>query len=197
LSKRTCGSLLGLGLIVALSLPAAPAQARTIIEDTSTHLRRPGLDFTANVGLFGAYTHLGLGAWYSYPILPDGFLPQLNDAFYIEGGAAMDWFHTRYNQGYGTSTINCTTGWWRMTPMGGGRWDFHITPEFTAFGVAKLGWGVGFAENRSSNCTAAAGVDFSAPQLDIGVGGYWQFSDAWALRFELSSWPTVGVGTKL
>ena len=40
-------------------------------------------------------------------------------------------------------------------------------------------------------------VDASAFMYNVGVGGYYRFSDSWAFRFDIGNWVAVGIGTQL
>lgn len=176
---------------------AGPAQAESFLVDSTTHTRAPTVDVFLPLDglLFGSYTHYGLGAWYGHPIAPDGFIGALNDAFYIEAGAAIE----RYSWSYGWGT-KCDVSWWRVSPMGGIRWDFHITPKFTAFLNAKLGYGIGLGENVDCGgvkVTTASSTSYSEFKYIGSVGGYYKFSDTWALRFDLGNFDAIGIGTTL
>lgn len=179
--------VLAQGLVVV-----APAHAsQSIIRENATHDRQQWNVF-AVAGFWGVYTHFGVGAWYAYPIVPEGFLPKVNDAFFIEAGGAVE----RFNYG----ATGCNDSWFRVTPLGGVRWSFYFTDEWSAFGTAKLGYGLGFGD--SSDCdvlgTNAVNVSYSQFAIDGAVGAQWQFSDAWAMRFELGYLgATVGVGSDL
>ncbi len=191
------------GGLIALSFVALPlvlpsqAHAESIIRDSSVHSDRPHhLDFVGSFGFFG-YTHLGLGGWYAFPVVPDGFIPNLNEALYVELGANIE----RYSWDWGYFGYNCSEQWWRVTPMGGVRWDWYLTDQWTVFAKGKLGYGIGFAD--SYNCNgytgpiSASGVNYSAVAGDGGVGAYWKFSEDWAMRFDIGYWWGVGAGVEL
>ncbi|MBI5509096.1 MAG: hypothetical protein HY903_10105 [Deltaproteobacteria bacterium] len=172
-------------LVVAAALAAVPqvAHAEMTIKDDSTHSRAMHADAFVVGGFFG-YFHFGLGAWFAYPIMPDGFLPTLNDAFFIEAGGAVE----RYSWDWGFFGVNCSYKWYRATPLGGVRWSFYLTPDWTVYGTAKLGYGVGFASSYS--CGGYSGTDVGAPSysniaIDGAVGAHWNFSPDWAARLEL------------
>ncbi len=183
-------------LATALCIAGPASAGDSFLVDSGTHSRASTLDFYIPVdGLFiGTYTHFGVGVWYGYPIVADGFISALNDAFYIEGGAAVE----RYSWSVGWGS-NCSESWWRVSPMAGVRWDFNITPKFTAFLNAKLGYGVGFGDNYDCGGVkyTGSGASLSEVKYITSVGGYYRFSDSWALRFDLGNFDAVGIGTHL
>jgi len=184
-------------VVAMLSLVAAvPARADTwsVLKDSSTHDSRPHtLDAELILGyLFGSYNHIGIGGWYGYPVLPDGFIPKINDAFYIEAGASIERFS------YGL--VVCNESWWRLTPAGGVRWQFNLTQDWSAFATAKVGFGVGFAD--SNNCNVGANYSLASTtqfMFDTGLGAYWNFADNWRMRVDLGYYSSfaVGVGTDI
>jgi hypothetical protein len=183
-------------LVVALlSFAAAtPAHADTwsVLKDSSTHDSRPQtLDLELIIGyLFGSYNHFGLGGWYGYPILPDGFIPKINDAFYIEAGAAVERFS------YGTSFVtSCNETWWRVSPAGGVRWQFNLTQDWSAFATAKAGFGIGFADSVDCGSVHLAGTANTSQFIfDTGLGAYWNFAENWRMRFDLGYYSSLAVG---
>lgn len=183
-----------LALAVSASL-AVPAFADSFLMDTSTHTRKSTVDVFIPIGFLGT-THYGLGGWYGYPIVPDGFLPMLNDAFYIEGGAAVEHFSDSIGW-----ISTCSVTWNRVTPMAGVRWDFNITPKFTAFATGKLGYGIGFGDKVDCGSvkwtSGSTGASYSEVATAFGVGGYYRLTDAWAFRFDVGNWFSVGAGTTL
>ena len=98
------------------ALPSTASAADMIIKDASVHERAMHADLFLVGGFFG-YTHVGLGGWFAYPIMPDGFIPSLNDAFFIEVGGAVE----RYSWDWGGWGLDCSYSWWRATPAWRGR----------------------------------------------------------------------------
>ena len=183
-------------LATALCIAGPASAGDSFLVDSGTHSRASTLDIFIPLGglVLDTYTHYGIGGWYAYPIVPNGFISALNDAFYIEGGAAIE----HYSWSYGFLT-DCSTSWWRLTPMAGARWDFNITPKFTAFATAKLGYGIGLGDAafKCGSYNVPVKVDASAFMYNVGVGGYYRFSDSWAFRFDIGNWVAVGIGTQL
>ena len=179
-------------VVAVLSLAAAaPAHADTwsVLKDSSTHDSRPQtIDAELILGyLFGTYNHIGLAGWYGYPILPDGFIPQINDAFYIEAGAGIE----RFSYGW----TGCNESWWRITPAGGVRWQFNLTQDWSAFATAKLGFGIGFADSVDCGALNIAGSASTTQFVfDTGLGAYWNFADGWRMRFDIGYYSSLAVG---
>jgi hypothetical protein len=189
-------SLVVPALVLALAAGSArPACAEewAVLKDASVHTTRPQtIDAELIFGyLFGSYHHIGVAGWYGYPIVPDGFAPKLNDALYIEAGAALE--HYGYDRGV------CSWSWWRLTPMGGARYQMYLTDTWTAFATAKLGWYLGFGDSYDcGGLPQTAGIDFSAFAVDMGFGAYLKLSDTWSARFELSYFGLgLGAGTHI
>lgn len=184
-------------VVAMLSLVAAvPARADTwsVLKDSSTHDSRPHtLDAELILGyLFGSYNHIGLGGWYGYPVMPDGFIPKINDAFYVEAGASVE----RFSWDYGIIGYNCSQSWWRITPAGGVRWQFNLTQDWSAFATAKLGFGIGFADSYDCGgiTGSSGGADLSKFVFDTGLGAYWNFADNWRMRFDFGYYSSLAVG---
>ena len=173
------------GLIASSCLFVAPQTAEAkpdwIIKDTSIHESRDNkLDIVGHAWFFGATT-IGAGVWYSIPVVPDGFLPMLNDSFAVEFGGFLTYWHDSITYGFG----DCSYTYYRISPLAGVRWDFMLTPEWTVFGLAKMGFNYGFGSNFDCGAgNTAARPDISGITADGGVGAYWNFSQDMALRLE-------------
>jgi hypothetical protein len=160
----------------AVALPG-PAGAQLTIKDSSVHTDRPvKFDITGSLGFFGDRS-VGTAAWVSIPLLPDGFIPPLNDSFGLEFGMAVNYAWANY--GFG-----CDYNYFSLVPLGGVRWDFHLTEAWTVFGKAKLGIGHDFA---SVECGGTKIDDVGGNHLasDFGVGAFWNFSPGMGMRFDL------------
>jgi hypothetical protein len=170
-------------MVAAASNLGAPgtAGAQPTIKDASDHTNdRPmKLDITGSLGFFGDFG-VGLAGWVSMPIVPNGFIPPLNDSFYLEFGIATT--YTWVNNWYG----QCDYNYFDLAPMGGVRWNFHLTEAWTVFAKAKLGVGYHF---NNVDCPGIAYRDSDLTQLylasDGGVGAYWNFSPGMGMRFDL------------
>ncbi len=94
--------------------------------DASPQERPHMLSFFLELPYYGYGFGLGLGARYTLPIVKDGFIPTLNDSVELE---------------FGLDTWFAFGGWFNFAVPIEGRWTFHITPEFSAYG--KVGVGLG------------------------------------------------------
>jgi len=172
-----------LALALSIVTLASEARAATTIKDSSTHTRPQQIDAVALLNFFGTYNHFGLGVWYGYPIVPDGFIPALNDALFIEVGAAIE----RYSWDY-SFLYSCSYSWYRLSPLGGVRYSFYLNDEWTVYATAKAGYGVGFGDKYQCGGytgSVSSGVSYSQFIVDFGAGAYWSFSDAYSMRFDL------------
>jgi hypothetical protein len=170
-------------LLAALTLSAAPALAEDwqVLKDTSVHSSRPQtLDVNLILNPFFGYSDYGVAGWYGYPIMPDGFVPAINDALYIEGGAGLAYFKTNFGLG------SCDLSWWAITPMAGARYQVYLTSDWTVFAIAKLGYRIGFGGSDTCNgVSVGSSVNYSAVAFDSGVGAYYKINDTWTLRLDM------------
>ncbi len=165
----------------ATNLAPGTAAAQMTIKDASDHTadRPMKLDITGSLGFFGDFG-VGVAGWVSMPIVPNGFIPPLNDSFYLEFGVATSYAWVDY-------AFNCDYNYFNLAPLGGVRWNFHLTDTWTVFAKAKIGVAYHFA---SADCGPAfSTVDFSGLHFatDTGVGAYWNFSPGMGMRFDLGS----------
>jgi hypothetical protein len=138
----------------------ADAAQWIIREGDGRHYTRPmNLDAVG----FVAPWSVGMGAHFAFSVVPEGFIRDLNDSFDIELSALVYYWYWRYYEYYA------------LVPLGGVRWKFHLTPEWTVFGLAKIGFGPGLNENHI------------LVGHEIGAGAYWHFSKDLAVRMEASS----------
>jgi hypothetical protein len=173
------------------------AAAEMIIKDTAHHARPPRLDFTGQIDPFGVF-QAGFAGWGYIPIVPDGFIPSLNDTFALEFGALLI-----YNSDeIGVLFVDYDHTWWNAIPMGGVRWDFHLTPLISAFAKAKAGWGIGFGESLTVDGEEVdldeTDVDpISSFAWDFGVGCYFHLSDSFAIRVETGVFSLLAAGVSI
>jgi hypothetical protein len=140
---------------------SAAAQEAGTIKDTSVHARPQMVSiFTGlHIGHFSGYGFpLVIGGRYYIPIVPDGFLPSINDEFGLEFGLDLDF---TFLSGVYSDSVLVGFG----IPADG-VWDFHFSPRFDAYG--KLGFVFGSVFNS-------------------GYGGFWwTFRSAVGLRLKLN-----------
>jgi hypothetical protein len=179
-------------LILAVSaVPLRESQAAPAwtITDKTPHTQRPTkLDFVGLLGFYGD-VRFGVGGWYSIPLVPNGFIPALNESFHLEAGAVFEY-------SYGSYFGGCDYTYAAIIPMGGVRWDFYIVKEWTVFAKAKAGVSFEFADNECSGFKNKHGGAFF--QTDLGAGAYWNFAKDMALRLEWGyPWVNVGISMNL
>ena len=166
-SSRSSGS----GDMIATS--GAPSS----ITDTSVHTRRSAfvalLEFPFSVGL-------GVALRYEIPILPDGFIPSVNDSFELEPGLNLDYQFPVGYFGYGYS------GYVAVTPHVTATWTFHFSERFAAYGLFGLGYHIGFA---GSYYGSFPGYIYSPSwfYVDAGVGIKLNLTPALAFRAEAAN----------
>jgi hypothetical protein len=135
----------------------ASAEPTWIVQNNQTHNVQT-LDLVGVLGWFG----LGAGVHYALPLVTDGFLPKVNDSFDLElSGYLLYWYY-----GYGDFA--------GIAPLAGVRWKFHLTPEWTVFGLAKAGLLIGVNHSEL----------VFVPQP--GVGAYWHFTKGMEVRMDLT-----------
>jgi hypothetical protein len=173
-----------------VSLLSEQASAEMIIKDTSSHERHSRIDFTGQLDPIFTF-EAGLGGWFYMPIVPNGFIPSLNDTFGLEFGMLLLYSSTDYYAYRHT--------WWNVVPMGGVRWDFHLTPMITTFAKVKLGWGIGFAEHAKRDGFDDISVPGSVSYFahDVGVGAYFNLSERFAFRVETGTASLIAAGVSI
>jgi opacity protein-like surface antigen len=128
--------------MTALSAPSHVAAQDDSLRDSSYHDRPQMLSFFTGFHFggwpysFGGYGVPWLiGARYYIPIVPNGFIPSLNDEFGIEFGLDMIFtFPTGYRSDFETVMVG-------FGIPADAMWDFHFSPRFDAY--AKVGFSVG------------------------------------------------------
>ncbi len=122
---------------------------------------------------------VGVMARYEIPIVPDGFIPAINDQFSLEPSLGISFTrdYGRYSylgDDYRRRAIN-------IAPAIYGTWSFHITPKFRPYVTLGLGANIGI--------DTGDGPDWSPSYFyfDIAPGLFYRFSDAAAFRAELGA----------
>ena len=153
------------------------------IKDASVHTDRPTkLDFTGSLGFFGD-VDIGAAAWFSFPLVPDGFIPPINDSFNLELGVAMDYAWVNY----GYVNYACDFNYYGFAPIGGVRWDFYMNRSWTLFAKAKVGVGYRVLKEDCGPGFNDSDYGHVYPAYDGGVGAFWNFSSDMAMRFDVGS----------
>jgi hypothetical protein len=151
------------------------AQARTYssgapnsITDTSTHSRDTDLSLMLWLPWYYGF---GVGAVvrYEIPVLPDGFIPSINDEFSLEP-----------NLGIAVSNC-CGASWVSLSPALYGDWSFNFSKEFRAYVGLGLGINIGFYSG------AVQGLNYDYFFWDLCFGIFYRFNPAIAFRAEIGS----------
>ncbi len=124
----------------------------------------------------------GVAGRYAIPIVHNGFIPRLNDSVELEFGADVyysRWLDWNY---YGF-----------VFPVEG-RWTFHLTPKFSAYGKASLGLRFSYLSYSKYHDD----LDLSAIHWGLSSGILYQFNESMAFRAELGvSGLMAGIGFSL
>jgi len=157
--------LLGASMAAGLT-NSARAEPQWIIGRPSDERRLTDLSFGAGIsgGRGFAFTP---GVMLGIPIVDGGFIRPINDSLFLEPGLFLGVRHRRDD----------TYVW--VIPEFGPRWNFHLTPNWDAFGALKLGWAIGKEGDLWVRGTA---------------GMQWWFARPWALRLETNAGHPVGPG---
>jgi len=146
--------LLGAALALIVAQPTAAQETTSVapasaeeggIKDSSPKSRPQMVSaFTGiHYGHFAGYGFpLQIGGRYYIPIVPDGFIPSLNDEFGLEFG--LDFTFTFLSNAWSYRDDSVLLGFGVPADA---MWDFHFSPRFDAY--AKLGFvfGTVFLEN--------------------------------------------------
>lgn len=160
---------IGMQLAVLLGVvfvsPRVEAQPEWIIGQPSDQIRLTDLTFGS---LFDGGYGFGLspGVQIGIPVLDGGFIPAINDSFYLEPGLLVSIRLRRDTSDYV----------WAV-PEVGPRWNFHLTTTWDVFAAVKLGWAIG------------SQGDF---WFRASAGTQWWFTPSWALRGEFGYGAVIG-----
>jgi len=152
------------------------------IKDTSPQQRPQDLSVMLHIPWWGG---VGIGAMirYEIPIVPDGFIPAINDQFSLEPSLGFGFLRSYGNHGpnheYGKA--------FNISPALYGIWSFHITSKFRPYAALGLGYSIGIELDD---------VNWSPSYFyfDIAPGLFYKFSDSTAFRAEVGAQgPKVGL----
>lgn len=156
---------LALALAAAVAAPAAPtpasAEPANIVQRDDAH--------PADLSVYGmlGWDRVGVGVQVAIPVAPKGFIPEVNDAFYVEFGAEVSSW----------SPWPGTTAWPGITPMGGVRYQFFLTDVFAPYIAVKFGFNIDVADRY----LGVAGTFFA----DVALGGQLTLAPHFGLRFDV------------
>ncbi len=125
---------------------------------------------------------IGIGAMarYEIPVVPDGFIPQINDHFSIEPSLAFSYtrdygyyYRALGSEGLRRKALN-------IAPAVYATWSFHITQKFRPYAAIGLGYSIG---------VDVGDVHWSPSYFyfDSAVGLFYDFSSAVAFRGEIGA----------
>jgi hypothetical protein len=163
---------------VSLSLVAGSASAQESsavrqpggLLDRSPQERSPMLSFFGILPWWYGFGG-GVGARYTLPIVPNGFITEVNDSVELEFGGDI-WFAS-----YGV--LGSDFGYTGLAIPAEGRWTFHITPKFSAYAKVGLGLVVRFWNDDVGDDFDGAGLYF-----DSAAGVLYKLNDSLSLRAE-------------
>ena len=157
----------------------ANAAVAWTINDATKQDRPTSVDFLGSAWFLGSTSFFGGAGWFCYPIVPEGFLPSVNDTFNLEVGAWVFY--------YSVNVRPANYSYLGIIPAGGVRWDFNLTKDWTVFAAAKLGVRIGTGDAPKTM------------RLDGGgsIGAYWNFSRDMFLRMETGNQGLVAVGISI
>jgi hypothetical protein len=121
--------------------------------------------------LAGGFNDIGVDVFWVYPVMHDGFLPQINNALKIESGILLG----GYQPGRDTK--------WIMSFAGGARWDVYFTSLWNMYFGLKL------LLNVSLNNT-----DFPWVLPQVSLGAEYVMTHLLKLRMELNYPQGLGLG---
>jgi hypothetical protein len=185
--RRASGSFAcGVALVLAIGVAAAPssaaAQERGSLRDSSPKDRPMLLSFFTGIpyGYYAAYGFpFSIGGRFLLPIVPNGFLPSVNDEFALEFG--MDFNFTFLDSDVYRDSLAVSIG----VPAEA-LWDFHFSQMFDAY--AKLGFVIGGDFSRHTH------DGFWASPISV-VGMRLWFANAICFRAEVGyPWIKAGLG---
>lgn len=142
------------------------------ISDASPHLRPSEISVMAYL----PYTYgLGIGVTgrFSYPILPNGFLPEINDSFDLEGGVSF-----AYGSYY---AFVGSASWTDLIPHVMGTWRFFLLPHLDLY----LGLAFGADIFLFSGLLGTVGYAPVGFFWNVAGGLHYRFSNAIELRAEV------------
>jgi hypothetical protein len=106
---------------------------------------------------------VGISGRYFHPLLPDGFLDELNDSF--EVGSGLDFFPLVFSA-FGGMELDVPVE---------ARWTFHLMPKLAVYGKISLGLTIKFGGTSAMDFWNAA-----------GPGVIYQLSDKMTVQAELT-----------
>jgi hypothetical protein len=191
--NRFIGAVLCSWLFIASAASAQDGGGS--IKDRSAHTRP--MSISAMLYLSPWYNGLATGVVgrFEIPIVPDGFIPAINDQFSLEPSLGLG--YRSWDRGWNYNGRNDDLTFFDITPALYATWSFHINPKFRPYAAIGLGYTIGIWMN-DDDYDDDVDVDASDFYVDTTVGLFWNFSEYVWLRAELG-WggPKVGLAFAL
>ena len=147
------------------------------ITDTRVHVREPDLSVLLWLPYYYGYG-FGVQVRFEIPVLPDGFIPSVNDEFTLEPSFGI----AGTNYGYGGTHYGIVN----LTPALYALWRFHFSRDFDAYG--GLGLGINFGVLNESY----GGFSPTYFYWDPCVGVSYRFAPTIAVRGQLGAQGLLG-----
>jgi hypothetical protein len=171
-------STLAAGLLLCATTMATVAAATehgapNSITDASVHTRQTDLSLLLWLPYYYGYG-IGVEGRFEFPVVPDGFIPSINDEFSLEPSLGIA--STRYSvSGGAVSIVN-------FAPALYGNWSFNFSTPFRAY--VALGLGYNFASYPPGNYPGYGPAYF---YWDLGLGIFYKFNRDVGFRAEIGS----------
>ena len=170
--------LLADGAFAQEAVYAAPAgeplreRSGSTLRDSSEHAR----PMTASGLLYVPWFRgigIGLKLGFEIPIVPQGFIPKLNDSISLEPA-----FSIAYTNYYAYSDVHTTN----YVAALGGLWSFWLKQNLRVYGAVNVGANIYSYHWKGQALHGDNNVD---PYVELAGGVFWQFAERVALRGEL------------
>lgn len=188
--KRLIVAIFVSSLFIAQGASAQDSAREGAIRDTSQHQRPMDLSLMAYVPWWWG-VGIGVNARFEIPVVPDGFIPSINDQFSIEPSLSFG-----YRRPYGTFIYDNEPHYVDIAPAVYATWSFHITPKFRPYAAIGLGYNIGIWTNKPDDLPGYSwrSVDKNYFYFDTAVGLFYNFNKSVAFRGELGAQgPKAGV----
>jgi hypothetical protein len=174
---RLLAALALVGLVAVAASPASARRTEWIYDKEYDQDRSMQIDVVGFLWPFGSKNHFGAAGWFGLPLLESGFIP-LNDSLFLEVGTYVAWYQWDLGRSGGEEI-----GFLALVPTGGVRWNLHLTPEWTVFLTAKIGY------RRHLGSDGRSGL---VPSFSFGA--LWHLSKHMAIRLETGNYGVLMAG---
>ncbi|HEX6242335.1 MAG TPA: hypothetical protein VFZ61_15595 [Polyangiales bacterium] len=154
-----------------------PAQRNSTIRDTSVHRRPLALGVMAYVPwIYGI--GIGLSTAFEIPVVHDGFIRSVNDAFSIEPSFAF-----AYLDYYGRGDVDGDYAL-LFRPAVAGKWSFYLQEQLRVYALVNFGYSRVNHHWDDASASYKRGYNYFYGEPAAGVE--WSFSPRCALRAEVA-----------